>query len=423
MALINLNIKTFKKDLGGIADRLVDRAIGRVESKLENAVEDVVGKALNKVGLSGQGVANFTSRFNDAFANGKADDFFRTSTSEQNRVTAKESIDNMKSTSSGSGTASVSETAAAATASISAPIAAPTDFFQFPERLGDYYILMRFKEYRRPSPQSNAELVPYDTFAFPIPRDLKESFDINVSEKSQEMVGGIADVGTAFFRGQGVEDTKSQVRAIAYSAAVQAAEQLQGGLGDIIGQFAGAVPNPHIQAIFDGVGLRKHSFTWTFAPRNVRESIYLQQIVQKIKANSLPAYSNLGTAALQYPPMVDIELRPTEINQLIRFKSCLISNVSINYAPQGLPSFFEGTRQPTMIQLTLDMMETMIQTANDYGVITGQKSGNTRNDRATELYDTARSALSQRPIIGGLINAADEAVTTALETIQQGINR
>ena len=430
MAIINLNIKTFKKDLGGIADRLVDRAIGRIESKLENAVEDAMGRTLNKIGLSGQGVANFTSRFNDAFANGKADDFFRTPTAEQNRTTAKESIDNMKSA-PGEASGAPAETAAQATANISKSAAAPTNFFQFPEKLGDYYILMRFKEYRRPSPQSNAETVPFDTFAFPIPRDLKESFDINVSDKPQNMAGGIADLGTAAFRGLNADSVLSQVKAVAYSAALQTSEKLAGDVGDVVGQFAGVVPNPHLQAIFEGVGLRNHSFTWTFAPRNIEESAKLQEIIFKLKTNSLPAYSNLGTAALQYPPLVDIELRPDSslvsdfggINNLIKFKTCIVSNLSVNYAPQGLPSFFAGTRQPVMIQVTIDVMETMIQTANDYGAITGYSGQNNRNDRATELYDKARAEVEGVPIIGDLIRTGESALETVVTTIQQGIPR
>ena len=418
MALINLNIKTFKKDLGGIADRLVDRAVGRIESKLENAVEDAVGKTLNKIGLSGQGVANFTSRFNDAFANGKADDFFQTPTSEQNRTTAKESIDNMKSA-PGTASGAPAETAAEASAKAGQPVAGGPAFFQFPEKLGDYYMMMRFKEYRRPSPQSNAELVPFDTFAFPIPRDLKESFDINVGEKPQSMAGGIADLGTAAFRKLPGDEVQSQVKAIAYSYAVQATEKLSGEVGDVVGQFAGVVPNPHIQAIFEGIGLRKHSFTWTFAPRNPQESRALKQIIFKLKTNSLPAYSNLGTAALQYPPLVDIELRPK--TDLIKFKTCIIGNLSVNYAPQGLPSFFAVEREPTMIQITLDLMETMIQTANDYGAVTGAREKNNRSDRATDLYNQLKTAVKENvPFAAEAIDTAEGAITTAITTVQSG---
>jgi len=51
MALIRLNIDSFKRDLGGIANRLVDDAVNRIENKLENAVEDAFTKGLNKIGL------------------------------------------------------------------------------------------------------------------------------------------------------------------------------------------------------------------------------------------------------------------------------------------------------------------------------------------------------------------------------------
>ena len=89
----------------------------------------------------------------------------------------------------------------------------------------------------------------------------------------------------------------------------------------------------------------------------------------------------MGTASLQYPPMVEIKLMPWG-NNLIRFKKCLIKSVSVNYSPSGLPSFFQGTREPTMIQLEIQLLETEIQTANDYGLEPGQ-----RNDGLEQFKD------------------------------------
>ena len=51
MALIRLNINNFKKDLGGIANRLIDNVANKIEQKLENAVEDAFAKGLKKIGL------------------------------------------------------------------------------------------------------------------------------------------------------------------------------------------------------------------------------------------------------------------------------------------------------------------------------------------------------------------------------------
>jgi hypothetical protein len=140
-------------------------------------------------------------------------------------------------------------------------------------------------------------------------------------------------------------------------------------------------------------------------------------IVQEIKKNSLPAYSTQGTAALMYPPMVELKLMPwNQTNEdFIRFKKCLIKNVSVNYAPAGLPSFFRNTRDPTMIQLELQFLETEIQTARDYGLQAGE-----RPDGLEKLKDFAdKNATS---VFGRAYTEARDAGQSALRTTIDAIS-
>ena len=90
MALIKLGINNFRRDLGGIANRLVDRAVNRIEQKLENAVEDAFAKGLNKIGLSNGVAREISARFTDSISTGRAAEFLQSSTAEQNRVTPQE---------------------------------------------------------------------------------------------------------------------------------------------------------------------------------------------------------------------------------------------------------------------------------------------------------------------------------------------
>lgn len=367
MALIKLNIDNFKKDAGGIANRLVDQVVNKVEQKLENAVEDAFAKGLKKVGLSNGVAQQLSARFNDAFSVGKADDFFKSSTAEQNRVSKQDIENNLL--------AGLSETTLDAVQKINTSDITKSPVMQFPDKIGRYYMVLDFQSYNRPSPQMQAKFKRFQTVVLPVPRDLKESFDLNIDAKEQGVGGGLADIATDFLRGGGREAAKGQMFALVYSALVQ---KLEGTGGQVLGQTFGAVPNPHLQAIFSGVDLRNHTFQWTFAPRNPQESRKLKAIINEIKKNSLPAYSTTGTAALQYPPMVEIKIMPWG-DELIKFKKCLIKNVSINYAPAGIPSFFQGTREPTMIQLELQFLETEIQTARDYGLAPGERPDGLEN--------------------------------------------
>lgn len=362
MALINLNIKNFKKDLGGIAERLVDKAINKVEQKLENAVEDAFAKGLKKVGLSDSVTSQISARFGDAFSVGRSDDFFKSSTSEQNRVSPREIEEKLL--------IGPAETTMDAIQAINQKDITKAEVMQFPDQMGQYYMSLDFQSYHRPSPQMEAVFKRFKTILLPIPRDLKENFDLDVASNGQgALAGGLADLGTDLLRGAGDKVSGTEF-AILYGAIAQ---KFEGNGAEALGQLLGAVPNPHLQALFQGVQLRNHSFQWTFAPRNPTESYNLKAIINEIKKNSMPAYSTTGTAALQYPPMVDIKLMPSEITDMIKFKKCLIKGVSVNYAPSGLPSFFAGTKLPTMIQLEIQLIETEIQTAKDYGYNAGDR--------------------------------------------------
>jgi len=385
MALINLNIKSFKKDLGGIGNRLVDSVVNKVEQKLENSVEDLFAKGLKKVGLSDSVAGDLSARFGDAFSVGRSDDFFKNSTAEHNRVTPRQIEERL--------IPGNLETTLDAVQKITTKDITSAEIMQFPDQMGHYYMSMDFQSYERPSPQMAAIFKQFQTIHLPIPRDLKENFDLDVNSKGLgAKAGGLADLGTDLLRGAGAAVQGTEF-AILYGAIAQAFE---GSAADALGQALGAVPNPHLQAIFSGVDLRTHTFQWTFAPRNPQESRNLKAIISQIKRNSLPDYSTTGTAALQYPPMVEIKLMPWG-NDLIRFKKCLIKSVSINYAPAGLPSFFAGTREPTMIQLEIQMLETEIQTARDYGLDKGARGDGL--EQFKQALEKGAGALGLTPII------------------------
>ena len=196
MALINLNIKNFKKDLGGIANRMVDRAINKVEQKLENAVEDVFAKGLKKIGLSDSVAGELSARFGDAFSVGRADDFFKSSTAEQNRVSRREIEERL--------IVGEAETTLDAVQKINKKDITQDEVMQFPDQMGQYYMSLDFQSYERPSPQIPAVFKRFRTIQLPIPRDLKENFDLDVNAKGlSAKAGGLADATTDLLRGAG----------------------------------------------------------------------------------------------------------------------------------------------------------------------------------------------------------------------------
>ncbi len=371
-----VNLDNFKKDAGGLLNKFAKNITNKLEDKLENAVEDLFAKGLKKIGLSDSIAAELSARFGDALTSGLEDKYFQTFTSEMKRASCADIRNNFNpKTGNIVGASGAAETYVDAIQRASNRVSVdglPT--LQFPDHISDrYYMAFKFKQYQRPAPETKGTLKFVQAFALPLPKGIRETFEISIDQEATGSVGGIADaVQKALVPGANkAVVAKEAAIALLYSKAVQAT----GDIGSTVGQTTGAVPNPHVQALFSGVPLRQHRFEWTFAPRNPRESEQLMTMLKAMKAFSLPAFSSLGTQALAYPFLCQPELviggkdkdGKSMKEPLIMFSPCLIQSVEINYSPQGLPAFFEGTHHPAFIEVSISMLETEMQTADRYG--------------------------------------------------------
>lgn len=377
--------------------RLADEATAALEGKLENAVSDLFAEGLKKVGFS-SGITNeLASRFGDSFVQGAADKYFRTATSAIERVTDIDIFDNIfpsraKTTSSElnrleNNVANLSGTDA------------NTSMLQYPSQIGKYYTALKFRKYTRTAPQAPATMEFTNAIVLPIPKNLEERMDLKISTGDTGIAGFALDMLMADEADRRnnpnnrqfdlAGTVKGQAGAAAYMFLTQSIlkdETLKG----LAGQTLGAIPNPHVAAFFGGVELRTFSFDWTFAPRNKAESAKVQEIVRQLKVNSLPTFSKTGQAAFTYPDLCFVELYPwanEKGSELIKFKPALLKNVSVSYAPNGIPSFFADTNLPTFIKISLDFQETEYFTGEDFG-------GERRNDGLENVNDIVNTLAS-----------------------------
>lgn len=380
-----VNLDSFKRDAGGMLNRFAKNIANKLEDKLENAVEDLFAKGLKKIGLSDKIASELSARFGDALTSGLEDKYFQTFTSEMKRASCADIRNNFNPTTGNIiGAAAAAETYVDAIQRASNKVSVdglPT--LQFPDHISDrYFMAFKFKQYQRPAPETKGELKFVQAFALPLPKGLRETFEVSIDQTPTGAIGGIADaVQTALTPGANkAQVAKEAAIALLYSQAVQAT----GDIGSTVGQVTGAVPNPHVQALFSGVPLRRHRFEWTFSPRNPKESEQLMTMLKAMKAFSLPAFSSLGTQALSYPFLCQPEVILGDNKDMIMFSPCLIDSVEINYAPQGLPSFFEGTHHPTFVEVSISMLETELQTADRYG----RQGGDRLKEFGNKLIDT-----------------------------------
>jgi hypothetical protein len=141
-------------------------------------------------------------------------------------------------------------------------------------------------------------------------------------------------------------------------------------------------------------------------------------LLKAMKAYALPSYSTLGTAALAYPFLCQPELKIAGTAQLIKFQPCLIQSIELNYSPQGIPAFFEGTSHPAFIEVSISMLETQIQTARDYG----REGGDRLSATWETLKDQLQKGLDKAEIpfdIDKKIGDATQAIESALSPNQE----
>lgn len=241
----------------------------------------------------------------------------------------------------------------------------------FPSDIGEYFASFSFFEYLRPTPNSKAEKKPTVSIALPIPANLKEEFNMQIDEIQ---IGNIANIIQDVMGGKEyTEETAiAAMKDAAKAAGFKGVESLVSGnkygsdIMNAIQQSAGMTLNPHVGLLFKGVNLRApHVFTYRFVPRDAAESVKIKNIIRELKIRMHPTTEGF---TFNYPDLCDIQIhRPDgEDGRLYTFKSCFLESMRVNYAPNGVPTFFAGTREPTEIEIEMTFKEASIFTREDF---------------------------------------------------------
>lgn len=358
----------FSKSVSNVINDEIDGVTSKINDKIDNTVNGLFSKALKGVGIGGKLGRALEAEFASSLQNARADKFFGTMSSMSERAAVVDICNAM--------TPKFAETAFKASERLKGQNEGgeASNVYQFPQQVMAYYTKLEFKQYVRPQPQSTPTTETKHTVILPLPKDLEESLGVRLSQDDAGMAANITD---ALFRiTGGTSSTADETSALIQQAAARKLNDLSKGQA---GQIAGAIPNPYVTLMFNGVDLRTFTFTWKFAPRNVTESKMLKAILQLIKGSALPTFSGQNTGVLQYPMLCKMTLMAqdkswngTEIGKegshpIIGFKHALIENVTINYSPNGIPSFFAGTSLPTFYQVSMTLKEIEYFTGEDYG--------------------------------------------------------
>lgn len=187
------------------------------------------------------------------------------------------------------------------------------------------------------------------------------------SLKNQIAGGGGGGDATEGFQ-EATEDTLKALISGGVVAGRETLKQLSQQASDAVGLAVGNVINPHMALLFQNVGLKQFSFTWKLAPASKEESLTLKNMINRLRYHTHPSGVKEGDATnfyLDYPNQVDLYY--VGVNDFFHyFKRCQVTELSVNYQPEGGTILSAGTGAPAVVDLVMGFQEVEIWTQEDY---------------------------------------------------------
>tara|TARA_B100001250_G_scaffold75126_1_gene61462 strand:+ start:7296 stop:8381 length:1086 start_codon:yes stop_codon:yes gene_type:complete len=167
-------------------------------------------------------------------------------------------------------------------------------------------------------------------------------------------------------------------------------------MNDTLAGTTGTILNPNVEVLFGGPKLRNVSFSFKMAARNLSEAKTIHAICTAFKKNALPGFGatnrlqdsiaagftavatgladdksdNMGKHAnfIEVPNLVMVKYMKgnTMHPYLSQYKSCALTNVDINYTPDGVYSTSIDA-YPTAVELRIGLVETKLVYSQEIG--------------------------------------------------------
>ncbi len=155
-------------------------------------------------------------------------------------------------------------------------------------------------------------------------------------------------------------------------------------LNDVTSSTRGVIINPNVEILFDSPELREFSLKFKMTPHDPGEAASVRAICNTFRKASLPVFNSpstsytdtngktkdlVGGLTIGVPKMCKVNfmmgsgLHPW----LPQYKTCAITKVSVNYAPDGVYATFEDG-SPVATELQVSFLETKLVFAEEITV-------------------------------------------------------
>lgn len=259
---------------------------------------------------------------------------------------------------------------------------------QFPEDLGKHQFHMVFHKYDFAQDLDEAAV----SIALPMPGSILDKYGVEYNTADLTTAGGVLakaiNVGRVNLSSGTQTSTPIDPTADNYA---EVTKNVFSSIGGIVRDLnpvesvknasnlaLGNIVNPHTSLLFNAVKLKEFEFTWKLYPRQEKETVAIQTIINTVKRLSHPEFGfsqdvtadGINNFHLKYPHEVDLFYVGGHTGlEMHRFKRAAVTNMQVNYTPESGPQFIAGSQHPAFVELTLGFTETQIWTADDFDTL------------------------------------------------------
>ena len=138
------------------------------------------------------------------------------------------------------------------------------------------------------------------------------------------------------------------------------------GASEVAALELGTIIAPRTEIMFKGIGRRKFSFTFTFIPKDIKESETVHSIVEQFKIGMMPTFKNSGSyRELSIPDIFSIQYMHInkENSYLNRMGKCYLQDMDVTYGGDKFVTYNADAKgappQKTTISLAFQELEVL----------------------------------------------------------------
>jgi len=215
-----------------------------------------------------------------------------------------------------------------------------------------------------------------DSVALYLPPNVQDNTTAGYNDFQTGIVGLVAAGGSKFVDAMKRNDFQAAASQLVQGAKGIAAEAFKGALGGLVDTITqtegsaelankafGQATNPYMEVIFDSMALRTFTYNFTFAPKNAQERDDVQDIIKLFRFHMAPELKGAQHRFLTLPSTFDIHYMyqhskdyASENNFYSKIATCVLEGVAVDYTPNGVKSFQDGS--PTQTTMSLTFKET-----------------------------------------------------------------